>query len=336
MNHKDTTAFFLVILLVMMLSSLISGCIRSHVPEIDKTGDHPGSIFWDGVNRTYIVHIPSSYKNYSEFPLVILLHGGGGTSEGMEQLTLGGFNRLSDENGFIVVYPNGTEFPGERIKTRWNDGRDDNFSNADDVGFLSALIDHLNEEWNISEVYVAGISNGAHMTMRLVREIGEKITAVAVVAYAMPEKFANVSIAEKPISILVMTGTKDPLVPWDGGETPDPRGDRKLGKVLSIPDTIKVFIAHNHCSSTPNITWLPDEDPKDGTRVRCEYYGGGDNETEIVLYAIENGGHTWPGGWQYLPEWFVGKTCRDIDANEVIWEFFESNYLSNQYMLMEN
>jgi len=325
MNYNKTILILCIVLLILF--PMIEGCIRFNVPKIDRTGDYSGSIFWDGVNRTYIVHIPSSYGNYSEHPLVILLHGGGGTADGLEQLTLGGFNRLSDENGFIVVYPNGTKFPGEMIKTRWNDGRDENFSKADDVGFLSALIDLINEKWNISKVYVAGISNGAHMAMRLVREIGYKISAVAVVAYSMPEKFANISISNKPISILVITGTKDPIIPWDGGETPDPYGVRKLGKVLSVPDTIKLFVSYNHCSSTPNITWLPDKDPKDGTRVWREYYGNGLNGTEVILYGVENGGHTWPNGWQYLPEWFIGKTSKDIDANEVIWKFFQHNLL---------
>lgn len=67
----------------------------------------------------------------------------------------------------------------------------------------------------------------------------------------------------------------------------------------------------------------PDRDPKDGTRVRKELYNQCRENSEVVLYAIEGGGHTWPGGDQYLPQWIIGKTDRDIDANEVIWDFFK-------------
>jgi len=97
---------------------------------------------------------------------------------------------------------------------------------------------------------------------------------------------------------------------------------KPLGKVLSVPDSVNYWVTYNNCSSTPEITWLPDLDPQDGTRVRREVYDEGDEGTEVVLYAIEDGGHTWPDGLQYLSESLIGKTCRDINANEVIWEFF--------------
>lgn len=304
----------------------ISGCSNRITTPNDRVGDHTGSIAWEGLNRTYLVHIPPTYDRTKSMPLVIALHGGGGTGEDMVALTLGGFNTLSDNEGVIVVYPDGTRF-SSMIKVRWNDGRDERYSQADDVGFISALIDHLVKEYNVDSkcVYATGISNGAHMSMRLARELSDKIAAVAPVAYAMQEKYASVPMSTRPMSVLVMTGTKDPFTPWEGGETPDPTGQRMLGRVLSVPATVKVLVAHNECSSTPTITWEPDRDPQDGTRVRKELYGNGKDGTEIILYAIEDGGHTWPGGWQYLPERTVGKTSRDIDANEVIWSFFKKH-----------
>jgi len=75
----------------------------------------------------------------------------------------------------------------------------------------------------------------------------------------------------------------------------------------------------------PTITQLPDKDPSDGTKVRKEIYGGCRDGVEVVLYAIEGGGHTWPGGLQYLPESIIGRTSRDFNASEVIWQFFEEH-----------
>jgi polyhydroxybutyrate depolymerase len=197
---------------------------------------------FDGLDRTYLIHIPPSWNKTKSMPLVIALHGGGGTGKDMVELTLSGFNTLSDKEGFIVVYPVGTIFSG-MIKVRWNDGRDERYSQADDVGFISALIDHLVKEFNVDSkrVYATGISNGAHMSMRLARELSDKIAAVAPVAYAMQEKYVSVPVSTRQISVLVMTGTDDPFTPWEGGETSDPTGKRMLGRVLSVPATVKVL-----------------------------------------------------------------------------------------------
>lgn len=286
-------------------------------------GDSHGLITHDGLERIYLIHVPPSWEKSKSFPLVIALHGGNGNGQAMVDLTRGRFNALADKEGFIVVYPEGRRHP-RPIQTRWNDGRDPRFSNADDVGFISALIDHLGQTVNIDRhrVYATGISNGAHMVMRLARDVADKIAAVAPVAYTMQEKFASAPVP-RPIPLLVITGTKDPIVPREGGETPDATGERRLGRVLSVPETSKVLAGHDQCSPTPTVKVLPHNDPQDDTRVRQESWINCKDGSEVVLYAIEGGGHTWPGGLQYAVERAVGKTNRDIDASEVIWSFFK-------------
>jgi polyhydroxybutyrate depolymerase len=288
------------------------------------TGDYTKSIIHDGLKRTYRIHIPSSFDKTKPIPLVIVLHGGGGSAEAMLALTLGGFNTLSEREGFIVVYPNG-------IEKHWNDGRGSSGlsryrafrENIDDVGFISALIDLLIKEMNIDKkrIYITGISNGGIMSFRLACELSEKITAIASVTASMPEKLASHCSPLRPISVLIINGMDDPLVPWEGGEIRF--GRLRLGKVLSVSETVKYWVKHNKCSTSPQIFRQPDKDPFDGIRVRKEVYGQGREGTEVVLYTIEGGGHTWPGGYQYLREGFIGKTSRDIDATEVIWNFFK-------------
>lgn len=320
-NSKMTLS---VLSFLVALSGL--GCSSRFETTADRVGDQRGSITWDGLKRTYLSHIPPSWNSTTRMPLVIVLHGAGGTGEGMVKLTRGRFNALADREGFVVVYPDGTRF-SDSPKTRWNDGRDERYSQGDDVGFLSALIAHLGQTLNIDQrrVYATGISNGAHMSLRLARELSDKIAAVAVVAYAMQEKYASIPVSTRPISVLVMTGTKDPLVPWQGGQTPYSTGERMLGKVLSLPETVKVLVAHNQCPTTPTVAWEPNRDPEDRTLVKREHYANCKEGSEVVLFAIEGGGHTWPGGWQYLPERWVGKTSRDVDASEVIWNFFKKH-----------
>lgn len=197
--------------------------------------------------------------------------------------------------------------------------------NTDDVGFLAALIDHISQDYTIDpeRVYATGISNGGLMSLRLACELSEKIAAVAPVTAALSEDLYATCTPSYPISVLIINGTEDPLVPWDGGEITV--GRQKRGRVLSTPDTVAFWVAQNNCEPTPAISQAPDGDPEDGTQVRTEVYRQCDNGAAVALYTIAGGGHTWPGGRQYLPESIAGKTSQEIDANEAICRFFESH-----------
>jgi polyhydroxybutyrate depolymerase len=307
--------FFLIILISL------AGCMYK-IPENPHTFTR--IIMTNELERTYRVHIPPLLPENITPALVFVLHGGGGTGEGMERtLTLGGFNTLADQNNFIVVYPDG-------IEKNWNDGRKNvtdpaHQQNIDDVGFFNALIDNLTMEFNIDpdRIFVTGISNGAMMSYRLAFEIPEKIAAIAPVAGAIPTDLVDYNISNEPISICVISGTNDPLVPWEGGIVGFPRNPR--GTVISVLESVMYWVNHNNCSSTPDSTLLPDIDPTDHTWVQRDIYCEGNDNTEVILYTIYNGGHTWPDGYQYLPEVLVGRTSRDINANTVIWEFFATH-----------
>jgi polyhydroxybutyrate depolymerase len=307
--------FFLIILI------FLAGCMYK-IPENPHTFTR--TIMTNGLERTYRVHIPPSLPENISPALLFVLHGGGGTGEGMERtLTLGGFNVLSDQQKFIVVYPDG-------IEKNWNDGRKNvtdpaHQQNIDDVGFFNALIDNLTIEFNIdpNRIFVTGISNGAMMSYRLAFEIPEKIAAIAPVAGAIPTDLLHYNISDVPISVCVMSGTNDPLVPWEGGQVGFPRKPR--GTVISVPESVRYWVTHNNCSIIPNITLLPDTDPTDHTWVQRDIYCEGTDNTEVILYTIYNGGHTWPDGYQYLPEVLVGSMSHDINANNVIWDFFSSH-----------
>lgn len=244
----------------------------------------------------------------------------------MERLTLGGFNRLADRDGFVAVYPDGVE-------RHWNDGRGNQQyraqrDNIDDVGFITALIAHLSQTLPVDRrrVYATGISNGGLMSLRLARELADRIAAIAPAAASMSEQIVQMRDPARPISALLVAGTMDPLVPYGGGEIGFKRG-QKSGKVVSVAETITYWATFNQCPPAPTITMEPDRDPQDGTRVRREAHGPCRDGTEVILYAIEGGGHTWPGGQQYLPARIVGRTSKDIDANEVIWSFFKRHAL---------
>jgi polyhydroxybutyrate depolymerase len=234
---------------------------------------------------------------------------------------------LADEEGFVAVYP-------DAVENHWNDGRSKeevdyraHQENIDDVGFIPALIDRQVIEGNVDPqgVYVTGMSNGAMITYRLAGELSEKIAAAAPVDGNIPENLAANHAPGKPVSMLVINNTADPLMPWEGGDIIGPFGKEKLGKVLSVCESVKLWVKHNQCSIIPSETTKLDNDPNDGTQVRLFTYTGGPEGTEVILYAIKGGGHTWPAGSSKLPERVIGKTSREINANEVIWNFFKNH-----------
>ncbi len=311
--------FLIGIPLIIMV--FLTGCMYK-VPENPNT--YTRTIFSDDLERTYRIHIPPALPQNSTPALVFVLHGGGGTGEGMERtLTLGGFNTLADQHNFLVVYPDG-------IEKNWNDGRKNvtdpaHQQNIDDIGFFSSLIENLTMELNIDphRIFVTGVSNGAMMSYRLAFEMPEKVAAIAPVAGSIPTDIVDYNISNTPVSVCVISGTHDPLVPWEGGLVGFPRNPR--GTVISVPESVQFWVTHNNCSAVPNSTVLPDTDPTDHTWVQRDIYSAGIDNAQVVLYTIYNGGHTWPDGYQYLPKTLVGRTSHDMNANTAIWEFFSSH-----------
>ncbi len=273
-----------------------------------------GSMQVDGRERTYLAHVPPSYGGDRAVPLVLVLHGRLGDGRGTAELTQ--FDRVSDKHGFLVVYPDGLE-------RSWADGRGGTPSDekgVDDVAFLSALIRKLAHEYKVdtARVYATGISNGGFMSQRLACGLSEQIAAVGVVAATMGKNVASRCAPKLPVSVLVLIGTKDPLVPIEGGVMRRGAG----GAILSLDETAREWASLDGCKSKPEVTVEPDW-AGDGTRIRRDTYSACKEGTEVLIYWIEGGGHTWPGGKQYLPELMIGKTTRNLDASEVIWKFFE-------------
>ncbi len=265
-----------------------------------------------GLKRKFILHTPP-HPN-PQAALVINLHGGGGKIDSQIRIDFGRFNQLADQRGFYVVYPEGYE-------KAWNDKRDHAPSeahkkNIDDVGFISALIDDLTSKYSIDKkkVFSTGISNGGIMSLRLACDLSFKIRAVAAVTAQMSENmYKECKPSGKP-GVLLMNGTEDTLVPYNGGAIKIFRKVR--GQLISTEKTLKFFQKHNGCGNQSE-TALPDR-ANDGTRVFKRIYTG----CQLRLYRVEGGGHTWPGGWQYLGKFIIGRTSKDINASDEIWAFF--------------
>jgi polyhydroxybutyrate depolymerase len=253
-------------------------------------------------------------------PLVLAFHGGGGTAEGTDKCA-GGLAKLADEKGFIVVFP-------DAIDRHWNDGRPGlSKTNYDDVGFIAKVIDDLNSQKLIDpkRVYATGISNGGFFSQYLAIQLPGKIAAVATVAASVSRTFLDLKVT--PVPIMLLLGTRDTLVPWDGGRIGGKLLRNGRGEVIPGRQALEFWLTSNQNTDKPSCTELPDNDPGDDSRVFVEQYGADGSANEVVLYEIRGGGHTWPAGQQYLPKSFIGPVCRDFDGNKTIWSFFEKHAL---------
>ena len=282
------------------------------------------SIQVDGINRTFHIQYP---HNHMDKPLVILLHGHKGSSDqvigkGLVKSPQKIWLELAEAHEFIVLIPNGEL--GPRNSRGWNDCRSDAPANptTDDVKFIMSLLNEIEQKYNhdLDRVYVAGISNGALMTHRLVEEIPESIAAFASIINTMP---ANSDCVESDVvvSALFMNGTMDPLVPYEGGQILSNRGE-----VKSTDESMLYWINRNQTDTTPVKESYDDLDPEDNSTVEKYIYENGLNNSEVVLYKIVGGGHTEPSISEKYSQLYlnaVGNQNRDIEMAKEIWSFFE-------------
>lgn len=269
-----------------------------------------GGIVSGGQRRSYLLHVPASYDPATPAPLVISIHGF--AEWPAHQMQISRWNDLADRHGFIVVYPAGTGFP-----RRWRAGGGTAVDDLADVTFIADLIDDLAARYTIdrTRIYANGLSNGGGMSYRLACQLADRIAAVGSVsgAYLFP---ASDCLPSRPVPFIAFHGTKDPIVPYEGG--PSASFDIPFPVV---PEWIAGYAERSRCDATP--APLPERGEVSGV----EYIGCRD-DADVIFYTIAGGGHAWPGSAP-LPRFIVGQTSQDIDATAVMWAFFSQHRLGD-------
>jgi polyhydroxybutyrate depolymerase len=262
-----------------------------------------GSFVSSGEKREYLLYVPRTYDRRQPTPLVISMHGAG--LWGAAQKETSQWNDLADEQRFIVVYPSGVGGKGVRV---WRVEPGPGLIR--DVRFISDLIDTLEKSYNIdsTRIYANGLSNGGGMSFVLSCTLSNRIAAVGMVAAAqtMPWSWCT---DNRAVPMIAFHGTADPEVSYNGGSSwvsPIP--------FPSTPNWAANWARRNGCAANPV------ESTVAADVIRRTYMNCTDNAA-VILYTVQGGGHTWPGGTP-LPKWFVGRTTRSIDATSLMWSFF--------------
>jgi polyhydroxybutyrate depolymerase len=280
------------------------------LPAAEITAQH---LSVGGFEREYYISAPASP---GPRPTVVVLHGSWQSGQIMMQTT--GLEPLIDREGLVAVYPNG-------LASHWNDGRAAAaiFGPRDDVDFLRTLVAHL-VRTGVSDphrVYAIGFSNGGMMALRMLCEATEVFAAIAVIGANLPAEVAPGCRPTGPTPALLMNGTADPFVPYEGGQV-----ILRGGVVLSTDQTVRFLRRVNGCADRAQVTVLPDFDPYDGSRVVITSWTSCSSGAPVVLYRIEGGGHRIPNPDPGIPAFdlVLGRMNHDFDAAEAIWSFFKT------------
>lgn len=305
---------------------LLQGCSQtsySDEPLLGATQERELGEKMGGYRRSYRVHVPRDYTPSSSWPVVIAIHGAFSTAEYHEQRT--GFSRVAEQEGFIVLYPNGIGLLG--WLQHWNAGHCCGKAlgdNVDDIGFIFAALDDAATFLNIDRqrIYVTGFSNGGMLTHRIGAERAAQVAAVAPVAGAMGGREYpggpqwKVPSSSRPVPVLMIHGSLDDRVPYNGGPRPDRPESQQY---LPVADAVAYWVNENGCTAAAQ------QETMDSGMITREFWDSCTQNAAVELWTIENWKHTWPG-----PDDLTNPPSIDLDgfdAAETIWRFFETHEL---------
>ena len=264
----------------------------------------------DGLVREYAVSYPNNVTE--PCPLVINMHGYNNNI--YDQQFYSEMDDYALGQNIAVVYPMG-------IDSAWNVGTYWDFSDANDIGFISVLIDSVAEDFNIDldRVYACGMSNGGYMAYELACELSDKIAAFGSVTGNFMLNADQVCDDSREIPFIHIHGTNDYIVPysfsWDGS--------------MYVGEAIEYWRDYNDLDSVL-VESLPDLDLTDNTTVEKFTYYNNSSSTQFVHFKVSGGGHQWFGssfGDWVIP--FLGFNNHDINTNEELLDFFLNYRLSD-------
>lgn len=292
------------------MTSLASGQLFSGTMYSD-------TLVIDGQTRRYQWFLP--IKTQPAYPLVMILHGAFLTANQLINSAMGEWRSIADEAGWIVVYPDG-------LNLAWNDCRHDSAVNQDinDVAFLDAVITRLQAQQPINRqrLYLAGVSNGGMMALRMVQESRHPIAAVATILASLPANSECRPATDTP-SWLLINSAEDQTIPWEGGYV---SGRPAQGSVLPITTAVTQWAERLAIQGPAHWQTLPDINPADNSQVRWLHWQNPLTLKTIDLYILLDAGHVTPSIAYPVAAWvelLSGRQNRDIEPAQIMYDFFQ-------------
>jgi polyhydroxybutyrate depolymerase len=282
-----------------------------------------------GDSRSYLLLKPNDRGAVGR-PLVILLHGNGGSSRqlvgtGDRRTPFGEWRRLARRANWVVAVPDGAA-PTAGGARGWNDCRADTDNNpqTDDVAFLSSLIDSLIRDAAVdaNRVFLLGHSNGGHLALRMAIEQPSRVRAFAAVAAAMPAQ-SECASPHAAVPAMFVSGTADLVMPFEGGRVGGGRVNR--GTVLSTVTSVATWAKLNGSRGEPNMLRLPDRDRLDRSTVTRLTYRDALRRPIVVFYRVDGGGHMIPTRLAENRGLLEVKTNHDFETADAAFEFFSAH-----------
>ena len=282
------------ILLFTFLLTILSSCRKDEVNDNSEscyTNTSAQSIVHNGVNREYVLYIPNSYDGTSSVPLMLNFHGfGGSASDYMQEADM---RSLAEADTFILIYPQGSCLDG---LSHWNACPlgGDNKSDADDFGFVEAIINEISSQYNVDmeRIYAAGYSNGGMMAYGLANYKSNLVAAVASVSGVMLECTGSTS---HPMPVVHLHGTSDGVLPYNGSSDWN-----------SAQSTLDYWINFNNTITTPTVSI----DNSGGMSIEHYVYDQGDSSVSVEHYKFIGGDHVW-----------FSATYQGQNTSELVWNF---------------
>ena len=254
--------------------------------------------------RDYTLYVPESYTHDVDTPVLLNFHGGSGNANG--HLRMADLRALSDAENFLLVYPQGSRL--ETGETHWNplppgaEGKSD----ADDFGFVEALLDDLAANYRVDaqRVYATGYSNGAGMSYGLACFLSDRIAAIAPVSGSMYNQMRDNCQVNHPVAVAIFNGTQDFARPYDGYP----------GWFLPVDDAASFWATHNETDQRPETQNFQ----SNGLTVERSVWTGGTNGASVAKYKVIGGGHDW-----------FDLSIEGFDLNSLIWNFVSEHRLSD-------
>jgi polyhydroxybutyrate depolymerase len=300
------------ILCLGLLSALLLFSTR-----LQAAGFRNESIVVGGLTRTYRLFVPSDLPN--PVPVVFVFHGTEAPEHGIDSIIkITRFEQIGQIHHALIIFP-------EAYEGNWNDGRQNDRASSyrngvDDIAFVDAILAQTEHDYDVDRTRVdaTGFSNGAIFCHYLAANRSDVFAAIAPVSGPIAIPFSVWFHPDYPVSLLEMHGTNDPVVPYRGGKITDDGGE-----VLGAEATAELWAKIDRCRRDYTEIPVPDRTARDGCYPQDFAWSRGRGGTDVVLYRIVGGGHTWPGHpLGLLPSFFLGNVCLDFDASELIWKFF--------------